>query len=131
MKTILVDTSSLLYAVKNKVDLFAELKRRCDFPFRVAVVSGVVGELKKLARLGKEKRAAMLVLALLKEKELPIIPENIPEKDKTSENRTVDDLLAHHSRKGDLILTQDRELKRRLTRPYLTIRQGKYVMVCC
>ncbi len=126
MKTILIDTSALLYAVKSKLDLFAELQQAGDFPFRVAVLEGTIGELKKRAvsgkeTSGKEKRAALLTLALLKAKKISILPGK----------GNVDDLLAEHSKKGDLVLTQDRELKRRLTKPYLTIRQGKRIVGQC
>lgn len=128
MKTILIDTSSLLYAVKNKIDLFIEIKKTADFPVRVAVVEGVMEELKRLAISTavsrKERRAAVLALALLRAKKVPLLPG----KEKGKEEK-VDDLLAEHSQKGVLVITQDRELKRRLTAPYLTIRQGKKIMV--
>ena len=40
----------------------------------------------------------------------------------------VDDILVEYSKKGNLILTQDTELKKRLTKPYLTIRQKKTII---
>jgi rRNA-processing protein FCF1 len=46
-----------------------------------------------------------------------------------SEEGFVDDLLVEHSVKGDFILTQDIALKRRLQKPYLTIRQKKKVIL--
>ncbi|MBS3123172.1 hypothetical protein J4437_00915, partial [Candidatus Woesearchaeota archaeon] len=41
----------------------------------------------------------------------------------------VDDLLVEKSREGAVILTQDMQLKKRLIKPYLTIRQKKMLMM--
>ncbi len=119
LKIILLDTSSLLYAAKNRLDLLVELRKSCDFPVRPAVLAGVIDELQKLAQRGKERKAALLILALLKAKRVPVVPQR----------GTVDKLLADCSKRGQLILTQDKELKKRLSKPYLTIRQGKKIIV--
>lgn len=119
MKTVLIDTSALLHAVRNKLDLFTELPKAYNFPFRVMVAAGTMGELKKLAVRGKEKRAALLALALLQAKKIPLIPGK----------GNVDNLLVEHSQKGAVVITQDGGLKKRLTKPYLTIRQKKRIII--
>ena len=67
----------------------------------------------------KFKRAAKLALAIVKAKGIK----------KIASSNYVDDVLVELSKKGDLILTQDIELKKRLTKPYLTIRQKKRVVL--
>ncbi len=129
MKIILLDTSSLLYAARNRLDLLTELRRSCDFPIRPAVLEGVIDELRKLTRRGKERRAALLALALLKARKISLIPKRWAAEKTTVETIGVDDLLVNCSKAGQLVLTQDKELKERLFKPYLTIRQGKKIIV--
>ncbi len=121
MKTILLDTNALMAVATWKIDVVEELKKTADLPDKVAVLEGTIQELQKIAqeRTGKERRAAKLAIALLNAKCVPSIPGR----------GNVDDLLVDYSRKGYLVLTQDRELKKRLSRPYLTIRQKKKVVV--
>ncbi len=45
------------------------------------------------------------------------------------DNVIVDDNLVYESGQGNLILTQDRDLKKRLQRPFLTIRQKKFIVM--
>ncbi len=122
MKRIIVDTNALMAIVQFKVDIFEELKPCCDFKYEVAILKGSIDELKKLAEKdrSKESRAAKLLLQLIKSKKLIIIlhPEGY-----------VDDLLVDYSKRGFLVLTQDIGLKKRLTRPYLTLRQKKRVIM--
>lgn len=104
-----------------RLDLFTEIEKCCDFNYKLYVLSGTLQELQKIIekQRGKFKRAAKLVLGLLKARKIPVI---------TNEG-SVDDLLVKHSLAGDVILTQDYILKKRLTKPYLTIRQKKYVIL--
>lgn len=122
MKRIIIDTNALMALVQFKVDIFEELKRYCDFKYEVAVLKGSIDELKKIARKdnSKESRAAKLLLQLIKSKKLIVMLH--PE-------RPVDDLLVNYSKRGYLVLTQDIPLKKRLTRPYLTLRQKKRVIM--
>ncbi|MEK6950783.1 MAG: hypothetical protein AABX13_03605 [Nanoarchaeota archaeon] len=121
MKTILIDTNALLAVVEWKIDLMEELKKAYDFPFLIAVVEGTQEELGKIARegRGKEKRLALLALALLQAKLIPHLPGK----------GNVDKVLIQYSKKGYLVLTQDRELKKKLMKPYLTIRQKRRILV--
>lgn len=121
MKHILIDTNAWMIAAEVKLDLFSEVERVLDIPFTIAVLPGTIQELGKIEKEqpGKYRRAAKLALAIIRAKNLRIL----------SGEGYVDDLLVRHSQKGNIILTQDQELKRRLSRPYLTIRQKKKVIV--
>ncbi|MBI1968989.1 DNA-binding protein [Candidatus Woesearchaeota archaeon] len=119
MKKIIIDTNALLAIALFRVDVFSEIERACDFPYRLAVLQGTIRELESLAATenGKFTPAARLALALLKAKTIIVLKST----------GKVDDALVAESKKGALILTQDKELKKRLQKPYLTIRQKKYV----
>ncbi len=98
-----------------KIDVFSQL----EFD-RVSVLSGTVNELKKIKQeqKGKYKRYAALALSLLKQKNVNVLEST----------GHVDNVLVSYSVKGYHILTQDIKLKRRLQKPYLTIRQKKKVV---
>ena len=119
MKTIIVDTNALVSMVEFKLDLIGEIKKIDSST--IEVLSGTIDELNKilLEQRGKYKQAAALALSILKAKKIPIR--------KSSGN--VDDALVQLSQKGLIVLTQDRELKKRLTKPYMTIRQKRLVVV--
>ena len=104
-----------------KLKLFDELEITCDFNYDVYILEGTIKELKKIQeeQRMKYKRAAKLALGIIKVLKIKQLP---------SEGH-VDDSLVEHSKKGDLILTQDIGLKRRLSKPYLTIRQKKKIEV--
>ncbi|HLC52033.1 MAG TPA: DNA-binding protein [Candidatus Nanoarchaeia archaeon] len=121
MKKIILDTNALMAVAEFKLDIFTELERCCDFNYKLYVLSGTIDELRKIIeeQRGRFKRAAKLALDLLKAKKVPIIPTT----------GSVDDLLVKYSLAGDLILTQDYNLKKRLTKPYLIIRQKNYVVL--
>ncbi len=104
-----------------KLDLFTALERDCDISYKAVVLPGIIEELEKIIseQRGKFRQAALLAIGIIKAKNIMVI-----EKQKIGE---VDDLLVQHSKEGDLVLTQDAELKKRLKRPYLTIRQKKKI----
>ena len=118
---VLIDTNVLVTSVQWKIDVFSEIEKACDFAYQLAVLQGTLTELKKIQteQRGRFRDAAKLALLLLKNKKVPVLQEQ----------GYVDDLLAKHSRQGDVIFTQDRELKKRLVKPYLTLRQKKYVVL--
>ena len=110
--------------IELKIDLFRELELCCDFRYQIVVPEEVVSELNKiqLEQRGKFKRAAKLVLDIIKAKKLPLV--------KTEQKfLSVDDLLVDYSQHSSLVLTQDVILKKRLMKPYLTIRQKRRIMV--
>lgn len=121
MKQIIIDTNALMAIAELKLDIFSELERVCDFKYELLATGGIIKELENIMETqpGKYKRAAKLALALLKAKGVKVINEEGP----------VDDLLLAFSKKGYLILTQDKELKKKLQKPYMTIRQGKRMVV--
>jgi uncharacterized protein len=121
MKNIILDTNTLIAISEFKIDIFSELRKACDFRYTVNIVRGTIDELEKIVKeqRGKYKLAAKLALSLLNAKEVNILPET----------GYVDNILVDYSKKGYLILTQDIGLKKRLTKPYLTIRQKKKIIV--
>jgi len=121
MKKIIIDTNAWMSFSEMRIDLFSELERLCDFPYEVCVLQGSLRELEKIKKeqRGKYFRAAKLAAAIIKAKKVKVLPGE----------GNVDNLLTAYSHQGNLILTQDAELKKRLTKPYFTIRQKKYVML--
>jgi len=121
MKKIILDTNALMAIAEFKLDIFTELEKCCDFKYKLFVLDGTVDELNKIIekQRGKYKQAAKLALALLKAKDVEII--------KSFGN--VDDLLVAYSEQDYLILTQDIGLKKRLKKPYMTIRQKRKVIL--
>ena len=114
---IFLDTNALMAITEFKLDIFSELS---DFPYQLQVLSGTIDELEKIKKeqRGKYKRAAQLALSLVKAKKIKIV----------NSSGNVDHLLVKKS-KHNLVLTQDIALKRRLTKPYLTIRQKKKIIL--
>jgi rRNA-processing protein FCF1 len=121
MKKVIIDTNAVMAIDEFKLDIFTALEKCCTFKYTPYVLEGVIDELEKIKveQRGKHVRAAKLGLSILKRKNVKVL--------KGKDH--VDDLLVEHSIKGDLVLTQDIELKKRLVKPYLTIRQKKKIMV--
>ncbi len=121
MKKVIADTNALLAMAEFKIDLLQELERVCDFKQELYVLEGTLRELHQiqLQQKGKTRRWAKLVQDILLAKKVPALPGK----------GYVDDLLVGHSQRGDLVLTQDLELKKRLKRPYLTIKQKKMITI--
>ncbi len=125
MKTVLLDTNALMAVGEFHLDIFSALREACDFPYTVAVLQGTVQELQGIAGRQREKysRAAKLALQLLQKHRaghnVHVLAHTLP----------VDDALVEHSRHGFLVLTQDKALKKRLRKPYLTLRQKKRIVV--
>ena len=121
MKKIIVDTNALMAIGELKIDLFTAIDSVCHFTYKLSVLQGSINELKRIIKdqRGKFKRSATLALSLLKAKKVDVL----------SSEGDVDDILAVLSHQGVLVLTQDRQLKRRLMKPYLTIRQKKKIVM--
>jgi rRNA-processing protein FCF1 len=116
VKKVILDTNSLM--VKN---IFTMLKESLDFNYDPYIVEGTIKELEKISSLGngKENRDAKLALKLIEAKKVKILPDI---------KSYVDNSLIEYS-KENLVLTQDKELKLLLNKPYLTIRQQSYVVI--
>ncbi len=114
MKRIILDTNFVLDCAKFRIDMFSELKRICDFPYKVFVLEGSVHELEGIAA---RDRTANLALALLKNVEV------------LKTKGEVDDILAGLADKDTIVATQDKELKRRIKTGLIIIRQKKYLVL--
>lgn len=121
MKKIILDTNFLLIPAQFKVDIFSEIQRIADFKYQLFVLDKTLDELNKIIKQqkGRHKAAAKLALALIKNKKVKTI--------KTSSEKYVDDLLVEYSKKGAIIATQDLGLKNRLKKPYIILKQKKYL----
>lgn len=100
------------------IDIFSEIERMT--PDKCAVLDKSIDELKKLAaKNGKVKSAAQLALKIIAAKKIDII--------KTTSKLPTDDLLVHYSHKAMIVATQDRELQRRLKKPYIVMRSKSHL----
>lgn len=115
MIKIIIDTNILLS--KDKIDIFSEISRICDFNYKICILDKTLDELSR-------KDGSKLALALLKAKNVDII--------KTKKDKNVDDLLLELAdrEKNMIIITQDVKLKRLLKEKdikIITIRQRRYL----
>ncbi len=120
-KHVFLDTNALMAIAELKIDVFSALERLLDVPYQLCVLSGTLEELGKIQKEQRQKYAlaAKLALSLLRVKKVSVI----------NQQGYVDALLVQHSRRGDLILTQDKDLKKELSKPYLTLQTGKKKVV--
>ena len=121
MKKIIIDTNALIAVSEFKIDIFTEIEKCCNFKYQLFVLEGTITELERIRveQKGKFKRAAQLAIKLIEAKNVSVLPGE----------DNVDDWLVIYSKKGQLVLTQDVELKKRLSKPYLTIRQKKKIIL--
>ncbi len=121
-KRVIVDTNALMAISGMGIDVFSVIASDCLFPHKVYVLSGTILELEKIrdTQSGAHKLGAKMALQILAQQRLK---GSVLLLDSVEDN--VDNELVLYSQKGDLVLTQDRELKKRLVKPYLTIRQRK------
>ncbi len=114
---IILDTNFLVYCAKQKIN-YLEVDRE------FVVLSSVIKELEKIeekARRKKDKEAASLALQILK--------KNV-KKNKIKiliRGGEADVAIIEFAKKGDIVATMDRELKRKLRgrARILSIRKGK------
>lgn len=113
MGSIILDTNFIIEILKNKIDLESELLRICNFPFKIFVLDKTKEELENIIKKqkGKDKEFAKLALKYIKNFEIL----------KTKKGK-VDNLLIELS-KDNIIATQDKELKLRLKKPFIILRQ--------
>lgn len=125
MKTIILDTNTLMAIGQFKIDVFSEIDKVADFKYEVNILDKTVEELEKIIReqTGKHQAMAKLALDMIKKKKIKKI--------KTEEGN-VDDLLVDLAKKGAIVVTQDKELKERIKKVSglaMTIRQKKKVVL--
>jgi len=123
-KIIILDTNFLLIPAQFNVDIFSEIERICDFPYQLCIIDKTLSELDSIIenQRQKYKNSAKLALKLLKSKAVKII--------KTKKDKYVDDLIFNLAENTEIIVaTQDKELKKRLKKPIITLRQKKYLKI--
>lgn len=107
-KRIIFDTNFLLIPAKFGVDIFAEIRRICDFSYELCVMEGSLQELERIrdqgGKTGVDARAARTTLALLESKHLNIIP---------NAEGHVDDAIAAECGGDVVVATQDAALRAR------------------
>ena len=113
---VILDTNFTMVPFQFKVDIFAELKRLLDEPYKVFILDQTLKELG-----GKKLEKA--VKGLLERYDVGLI--------KTEQNKSVDDLLVELADKEKFIAaTQDKALRDRLKGKgikIITLRQKKYL----
>lgn len=109
MIKVLLDTNFLMGMFQLKIDIFTELDRIMEEPFKVAIISQTKEELERLAS-GAQKEAlpAKMALSLIVQRGIETIP---------MKEGYADDLLAELAQaKGWYLATNDKELRRRVTK---------------
>lgn len=121
---IYLDTNFLLIPLQFNIDIFEQIKSLCSFPYQLYVLNTTIKELKKIIQSKqkqKDKRSAKVALQLIEK-------ENVEIEESVSDN--VDNALVQLSQKENTIIaTQDIELKRKLQKPYIILRQKKYLQL--
>ncbi len=108
MKELLIDTNFLVECVKNKIDLYSELRRILDFGFEVAILDRTLDELDTIVARGKkEGQYAKLARTILMTKKVTVIP---------TEGGHTDNLLLAKADENHIIATMDKVLRQRLKR---------------
>ncbi|MAE43140.1 hypothetical protein CMO93_05175 [Candidatus Woesearchaeota archaeon] len=116
MKKILLDTNFLMVPYQFKVDIFSEIERICNFKYELCILDRTIEELKLIIerQKGKHKEAANIALQLIKIKKVEIIKTNSPE-------HTDDVIVDHAIKKGCIVATQDKDLKRDLVNQGISV----------
>lgn len=105
---ILVDTNVLIYSAKNGFDLFSELKHfgASDILIPKKVVEELE-QLSKTASKGSDKKAAKLAISIINYSGLKLI--------EIDSGHTDDAIISYSKINNNIVLTNDSELKKRLT----------------
>lgn len=127
MEKIILDTNFLLIPGLFKVDIFTEIRRICDFSYKLYIIDRTIDELNKIidTQPGKFKSSALLALKLIKAKNINILS--------TAEDKGVDELILDLIKKEEYVIaTQDKALKSAIARkkiPLIVLRQKKYLVL--
>ncbi len=113
MKCAVIDTNVLMYVYTARVDVFGELRLMGFSKFLVP--EGVVEELKILSRTlsGKYSRAARFALSLIEREGVEVV--------KVEASGTDTALIELCRKEGCVLITNDRELRRRARKEGLTV----------
>ncbi len=115
MKTIILDTSFILHAIQNKIDILSSLKQLLDFNFTLAIIDKTLEEL-------KGKKLGNLAILYITAHNVTII--------KTNKDKNVDNLILDNLSPDTIVATQDMRLKEKLKKRkigIITIRQKRYL----
>ncbi len=129
MQNIIFDTNAIIWAVLNKIDIYKELDRICDFRFKICVLDKTIAELKGMCNASgnkrlinkaglQQKKGASLALKFIRLAGINII--------KTKSACSVDDAIVKRGKKA-IIVTQDKNLRKRLQGRKIVIRQRSYL----
>ncbi|MAG39278.1 hypothetical protein CMO90_04295 [Candidatus Woesearchaeota archaeon] len=127
---VIIDTNFLLIPGIFKVDIFTEIKRLMNAPYKLFLINKSFEELNKIIVLGKikDREAAKLGLILaknlIKQKSLKTIG--------CSSKKSVDDIIVEKTNKKVFVATMDKELKHRIKKKdgkIITLKQKKYLIV--
>jgi len=123
MRKVFLDTNFVLKVIEWKIDLFGELRRVLDFKYDVVILDMVKLELEKYRDLGgKRKIQGNVALLVLKKNDVRIM--------RTDRKGYTDTRILEKAQKGDVVCTQDQELKRRLKEksiPVIVIKNKSYL----
>jgi len=120
---VLLDSNFLMLPSVKRINVLSELDRVLGRSYKLLTINHVVEELERLASLGRpsERRRAKLALMLMKEWNVEVVGVPLQAK--------VDDAIAEaSSKRGWVVATNDRELRRRLKElgvPTVYLRGGK------
>jgi len=136
--SIILDTNFLLIPGQFKVDIFRELERVIETPYRLVVLDATIDELKELSSSkgakGKDKDAAKLALKLVQAKtDTETQNINIVTSAEPYVDRAILQMVQEDPKDKNLVVaTQDQELKRLLKKAgtkTITLRQKKYLII--
>ncbi len=118
MKKVVLDTNFLMIPAIKKVDIFAEIKRIMDEPYKIYIVKESLDELNKIIeeQKGRHREAAKIALALIKAKK-PVVLETKQKdlKRKLISNEiVVDDIILEIADEDFIVATQDKAFKKKL-----------------
>ncbi|MBC8501166.1 MAG: nucleotide-binding protein [DPANN group archaeon] len=127
---VILDTNFLLIPGQFNVNIFAEIERIMNVPYKLCIIDKSIEELNKISVLGKQKDvnatklAVALIGSLIKQKSLKTIT--------SSPKLSVDDTIVKKANKKVYIATQDKELKKRVKEKeakVITLKQKKYLVI--
>jgi rRNA-processing protein FCF1 len=111
---ILVDTNVLIYAAKNGFDLFNELKK--FGASKILIPIKVITELEQLAKgsaKGSDKKSAKLAIQIINYSDVIKI--------EIGDGHTDNSIISYSKTNKNLVITNDSELKKRLTANKITV----------
>ena len=115
MNDIILDTNFLLLPAQKKRDIFSLMREQLDFNYHLFVLDKSIDELEKIAaHKSAEGKNAEFTLKLVRSKEALSEIRIISSNGLVNEKSYVDDILSELGKKGFIIATQDRGLRRRV-----------------